>query len=112
MDILLHDNHHPVTFICSYAPNNTAPARICDKFYAHLNKLVTSNSWLLGDFNARVGRRPIDTIFGVEPSNTVGPWSLKNYITPNANGRVLLNIASEHNLRHVALNFQLRDSKC
>ena len=111
MDILLHDEHHPVTLICSYAPTSTAPARIRDKFYAQLNQLVTSNSWLLGDFNARVGRRPSDTTSGVESSNTVGPWSLKNDITPNANGTLLLNIASEHNLRHVASHFQLRDSK-
>ena len=111
MDILLHDNHHHVTFLCSYAPTSTAPARIRDKFYSHLNKLVTSNSWLLGDFNSRVGRRPIDTTSGVEPSNTVGPWSLKNDITQNSNGTLLLNIASELYLRHVPSHFQLRDSK-
>ena len=111
MDVLLHDARHPVTLICSYAPTSTAPARVRDKFYTQLNQLVTSNSWLLGDFNARVGRRPNDTTPGVEPSNTVGRWSLKNDITPNENGTLLLNVASEHNLRHIASHFQSRDSK-
>ena len=111
IDILLHDNHHPVTLICSYAPTSKAPAHIRDKFYSQLSQLTTPNSWLLGDFNARIGRRAREMDSGIETTNTVGPWSLKNDITPNANGMSLLNIASENNLRHVASHFQLRDSK-
>ena len=111
MDIFLHDVHHPVTLICSYAPTSKATAMIRDKFYAQLDQLVTSNTWLLGDFNARIGRRPSEAASGIEPFNTVGPWSLKNDISPNSNGTLLLNTVSEHNLRHVASHFQMRDSK-
>ena len=51
MDILLHDTKHPVTLIFSYAPPSTASSQVRKKFYSQLNKLVTPNSWLLGDFN-------------------------------------------------------------
>ena len=67
----------------------------------------------MGDFNARVGRRISDTNgdFGVAPSNIVGPWSLKGDITPNVNGALLLDIASENGLRHVQSHFSCKDSE-
>ena len=37
--------------------------------------------------------------------------ALKNDITPNANGSLLLHAASSNNLRHVSSHFRLRDSK-
>ena len=111
IDVLLHDTHYPVTLICSYAPTSKAPAQIRDKFYTQLDQLVSSNAWILGDFNARVGRRGDVSTSEVEPSTTVGPFSLKNDITPNANGTFLLNIASTYNLKHVASHFRSRDSK-
>ena len=113
MDILLHDTDHPVTFICAYSPTNTAPARVREKFYEQLRTIATPNIWLLGDFNARVGRRvsEADCDFGAEPSDTVGPWSLKNDVVPNANGSLLLDIASENRLRHVSSHFSISDSK-
>ena len=108
IDILLHDAHYPVTMICSYAPTSKASAQVRDTFYTQLNSLVTSNTWLLGDFNARIGRRPTESATGIETYNTVGPWSLKTDISPNANGTLLLNTVSEHNLRHVASHFRFR----
>ena len=81
--------------------------------YSQLETITTPNSWLLGDFNAIVGRRlsaDVET-FGSVSSNTVGPWSLKNDITPNANGSLLLHVASANNLRHISSHFRMRDSK-
>ena len=111
IDILLHDVNHPVTLICSYAPTSKATVQVRNKFYTQLSQLVSPNSWLLGDFNARIGRRSLDPSSGIDASNTIGPWSLKNDITPNSNGMLLLNLVSEHNLRHVSSHFQFRDSK-
>ncbi len=113
MDILLHDANHPVNLICAYAPPNTAPANVREKFYSQLRSVATTNSWLMGDFNARVGRKisETDDDYGAIPSNTVGPWSLKGDITPNANGSLLIDIASENGLRHVSSHFSSRDSK-
>ena len=113
MDILLHDTEHPVKLVCAYSPPNTASIRVREKFYSQLRTVVTPNTWLLGDFNARVGRRvnATDSDFGAESSNTVGSFSLKNDITPNANGSLLLDIASENCLRHVTSHFSCTDSK-
>ena len=60
-----------------------------------------------------MGRRvnATDSDFGAESSNTVGSFSLKNDITPNANGSLLLDIASENCLRHVTSHFSCTDSK-
>ena len=67
----------------------------------------------MGDLNARVGRRnlEVEPEFGDEHSNTVGPWSLKGDIVPNANGSLLLDIAGENNYRHLPSHFKCRDSK-
>ena len=58
MDILLDDNDTPVTIICAYSPTNTSSINIREKFYSQLRTVAKPNSWLLGDFNARVGRCP------------------------------------------------------
>ena len=41
----------------------------------------------MGDFNAHVGRNINDSIddYGVVNSNTIGPYSPKDDLTPNAN---------------------------
>ena len=113
VDLLLHDANYPTQLICAYSPTNTSPAATRNKFYSQLETVTTSNSWLLGDFNARVGRRlsADSDAFGSVPSKTVGPWSLKNDLTPNANGSMLLHVASSYNLRHVSSHFRMRDSK-
>ena len=113
IDILLHDNNIPVTFVCAYSPPNSSPAIIREKFYSQLRTAVKPNSWLLGDFNARIGRSPTvaDEDFGAEHSNTVGPFSLKGDITPNANGLLLLDIAGENSYRHIPSHFTIKDSK-
>ena len=79
IDILLYNNNQATTIICSYFPYNTSSATVRRKFYSHLDELVTCNTWLIGDFNARVGQRisSSDIAFGGLHSNTVGPWSLK-----------------------------------
>ena len=115
MDVLLHDANYPVTLICAYSPTNARKySKAQDKFYSQLRSVTTDNSWLMGDFNARVGRQIIDDPngnYGAVPSNTIGPWSLKGDLTPNANGSLLIDIASEKDLRHVSSNFSCRDSK-
>ena len=113
IDILLHDTKQPVTLICAYAPTSTSSFAIRKKFYTQLDKLVTPYTWLLGDFNARMGRKlhESDANFGAAIRNTVGPCSLKGDILTNANGQLLLNSTSPHNLRHVASHFSMRDSK-
>lgn len=115
MEVLLHDANYPVTLICAYSPTNARKhSKARDKFYSQLRSVTTDNSWLMGDFNARVGRQMIDDPngnYGAVPSNTIGPWSLKGDLTPNANGSLLIDIASEKGLRHVSSNFSCRDSK-
>jgi len=111
MDILLHDPKHPVTVVGAYSPTNTSSKQTREKFYNRLRDIVTPSVWLLGDFNARVGRRTPDQNSGVQPSITVGPCSLKGDIVPNENGALLLDIASDFNLRHVGSHFSCRDSK-
>ena len=113
LEILLSDNKQSTTLVCGYAPPNNSPAATREKFYAQLAKVATAKTLLLGDFNARVGRRlaPEDTLYGSFLASTVGPYSLKNDITPNSNGSLLLDIASKNNLRHVASHFRAKDSK-
>ena len=113
VDLLLHDTERATPLICAYAPTNTSAATIRKKFYSQLQSITTPNSWLIGDFNARVGRKLgiADAAFGNMSSNTVGPWSLKNDITPNCNGELLLHVAAVNNLRHVSSHFRMRDSK-
>ena len=67
----------------------------------------------MGDFIARIGRKLVTNAnVDIEPfSSIVGPWSLKGDVTPNANGSLLLDVASENNLRHLSSHFQFRDSK-
>ena len=111
--VQLQDKCQPVTLICAYSPTNTSPPASREKFYSQIRQILTPNTWLMGDFNARVGRRPAeeDMKFGAEPSNTVGPYSLKSDTIPNANGTLLLSVAAENDLRHTASNFTCRDSK-
>ena len=67
----------------------------------------------MGDFNARVGRNISETNsdYGAVTSNTVGTWSPRCDITPNANGSLLIDIASENSLRHVSSIFLCTDSQ-
>ena len=113
IDLRMHDEKQSVTLLNCYSPPNSSPASARKKFYTQLDKLVTPKTWLFGDFNARIGRRisSRDTEFGGMPSNTVGPWSLKNDITPNDNGFSLLQSATKNNLRHVGSHFRVSDSK-
>ena len=71
--ILLHDTKQPVTLICAYAPTSTSSFAIRNKFYTQLDKLVTPYTWLLGDFNARMGRKlhESDANFGAAIRNSV-----------------------------------------
>lgn len=57
----------------------------------------------MGDFKALMGRKisDIDAQYGAVASNTIGPWSLKVDVTPNANGALLIDVASQNGLRHV-----------
>ena len=93
--VQLQDKCQPVTLICAYSPTNTSPPASHENFYSQIRQILTPNTWLMGDFNARVGRRPAeeDMKFGAEPSNTVGPYSLKSDTIPNANGNLLLSVA-------------------
>ena len=67
----------------------------------------------MGDLNARVGLQVTDADpdFRSQPSETVGPWSLKNGIILNENGGLLLDIATENQLWHVGSHLSCRDSK-
>jgi len=112
MDMLMHDPKHPVTLICAYSPTNSSTKQAREKFYSILRNTVTPQSWLLGDLNARVGRCAApDPDFDVDPSYTIGPWSLKGDTIPNENGALLVDIASDNNLRHIGSRFTCRDSK-
>ena len=68
IDILLTDTSKPTTLICCYSPPNTSSANKRQKFYSQLESVANQNTWLLGDFNARVGRRlpAVDANFGGE----------------------------------------------
>ena len=60
MDILLHDTVHPATIVCAYAPPNSKPASVREKFYSRLLNIVSTKTWLMGDLNARVARQVTD----------------------------------------------------
>ena len=116
MDVLLHNYIHPVTLIYSYSPTNTRKHdKLRATFYSQLRSVTTTNSWLMGDFNACVRRSVNDLTddydYGVVILNTIGRWSLKDDLTPNANGSLLIDVASENSLRHVSSHFSCRDSK-
>ena len=112
MDMLMHDPKHPVTLVCAYSPTNTASKQVREKFYSQLRNTITPQTWLMGDLNARVGRCVVpDPDFDVEPSYTIGPWSLKGDIIPNENGALLVDIASDNHLRHIGSLFTCRDTK-
>ena len=112
MDILIHDSKLPITLICAYSPTNAATKQAREKFYSRLRDVITPQAWLLGDLNARVGRRPASVQdFDVQPSNIIGPCSLKGDTVPNENGALLLDIVSDNHLRHVGSHFACRDSK-
>ena len=112
MDILIHDSKHPVTLICAYSPTNSATKQACEKFYSRLRDIVTPRAWLLGDLNARVGRRPVSNLdCDVHPPDVTGSCSLKGDTVPNENGALLLDIAKDNHLRHVGSHFVCRDSK-
>ena len=105
MDILLNDNTNYTTIICAYSPPNSSSNRTREKFYSQLRAVAKPSAWMMGDFNARVGRcvssTGADTEAATETSTTVGPMSLKGDITPNANGSLLLDIAGESNYHHI-----------
>ncbi len=112
MDILIQDSKLPTTLICAYSPTNAATKQAREKFYSRLRDVMTPQAWLLGDLNARVGRRPAAVQdFDVQPSNTIGPCSLKGDTVPNENGTLLLDIVTDNHLRHVGSHFACRDSK-
>ena len=84
----LANNEH-MTLICAYAPTLTAEEHIKDNFYEELDEALRSVNArdkiiLLGDFNARVGRRS-------DLWNAIGGKI-------NANGLRLLSLCSEHDL--------------
>jgi exonuclease III len=112
MDILIQDSNHPVTLICAYSPTIAATKQAREKFYSRLRDIVTPRAWLLGDLNARAGRRPASNPdFDVQPPNIIGPCSLKGDTVPNENSALLLDIASDSHLRHCSSHFVFRDSK-
>ena len=113
IELFLLDNNNSTTFVCAYSPPNSASIRKREKFYSQLRRIVKPSSWLMGDLNARVGRSTseADSEFGAERSNTIGPWSLKADIVPNANGSLLIDVAGENDYRHLSSHFAFRDSK-
>ena len=85
-------NEH-MLLICAYAPTLTAEEDKKDEFYEDLNAVLrAANSRdkiiLLGDFNARVGKRS-------DIWEAIGPHGNG---TMNANGLRLLSLCCEHNL--------------
>ena len=112
MDMLICDRVHPTKLVCAYSPTNSKKKTTREKFYSRLNDTVTPSTWLLGDFNARVGRCPSQhSEQDIRSSHAVGPCSLKGDITPNENGSLLVDIALDNKLHHVGSNFDCRDSK-
>ena len=91
-------------------PYNTSRSNVRKKFYSQLEAIATPYAWLLRNFNAPVDHKLPHSDFALQ-LRTVGPYSLKNNITPNANGSLLLHAASSINLRHASSYFRLRDSK-
>ena len=94
----LANNEH-MTLICAYAPTLTAEEHINDQFYEELDEALRSVNArdkiiLLGDFNARVGRRS-------DLWNAIGGKM-------NANGLRLLSLCSEHDLIITNTLFRLK----
>ena len=90
--------------ICSYAPTLVADEEIINQFYEDLDNAIRRTDKndkiiLLGDFNARVGRRS-DLWEGI-----LGPHGTGNM---NQNGLRLLSLCSEHNLVITNTLFKLK----
>ena len=80
-------------FICAYAPTLVADEDKKDEFYDDLDRVLRAANprdkiVLLGDFNARVGRR-------ADLWDAIGPHGIGKM---NANGLRLLSLCCEHNL--------------
>ena len=98
----LANNEH-MTLICAYAPTLTAEEDVKDQFYEELDEALRSVNGrdkiiLLGDFNARVGRRS-------DLWNAIGPQGVGKM---NANGLRLLSLCSEHDLVITNTLFRLK----
>ena len=94
-----------MTIISAYAPTLAADEDIKDEFYSSLDQCLNETNKndkiiLLGDFNARVGKRS-DIWRGVLGRHGVGNM--------NANGLRLLSLCSEHNLLITNTAFRLKD---
>ena len=89
----LSGNKH-ATIVSAYAPKMTNPDEVKDKFYDHLDNIIsatprTDKLILLGDFNAMVGTDH-QTLEGVIDSEGVDKC--------NSNGLLLLRKCAEHDL--------------
>ena len=95
------------TLVSVYAPTMTNPDDIKDKFYEHLDSIITStpNSdklIILGDFNARVGR---------DHHSWKGVLGVHGIGNCNSNGLLLLRTCTEHELLLTNTIFQLPTRK-
>ena len=98
------ENNEYMTLICVYAPTLTAEEEMKDRFYEELDVAIRSVNprdkiILLGDFNARVGRRS-------DLWSAIGPQGVGNM---NTNGLRLLSLCSEHDLVITNTLFRLKN---
>ena len=94
MSLSIHANGGRVNLICAYAPTLAASHEEKDAFYGQLNETIEScpykeQTYILGDFNARVGRDNLNW-----PS-VLGHFGMGNL---NSNGQRLLELYAEKGL--------------
>ena len=95
MRIQLLLNKHKVNVISVYAPTYNSDVRIKDQFYRDLRAMLqtipsSEEVFILGDFNARVGRNPLDDkhdAVALSEDIILGPFGLGH---TNDNGERLL----------------------
>ena len=102
LSVRIHGKVREITIIQAYAPTSSATEEEREQFYyqlqSHMDKYKKDIMILIGDFNAKVGKRQND-----EERGTIGDFTIGER---NDNGEELVNFAMENELAIMNTMFQ------